>query len=105
MTFCDLRERALGQPAGAAELLLQRALLLVGEHVEGDVDAGDAVERATALATAVWKWLRIGQPGVVSETVTSTTPSAWMSIERTMSSSTMSRRSSGSMTALSASRI
>ena len=29
----------------------------------------------TASATAVWKWLRIGQPGVVSETVTSTTPS------------------------------
>ena len=34
----DLRERALGQPAGAAELLLQPGLLLVGEDVEADVD-------------------------------------------------------------------
>ena len=28
----------------------------------------------TACATPVWKWLRIGHPGVVRETVTSTTP-------------------------------
>ena len=39
----DLRERALGQRA-AAELLLQAGLLLVGEDVEGDVDAGHALE-------------------------------------------------------------
>ena len=58
----------------------------------------------TAWATPVWKWLRIGQPAVVSETITSTTPLGWMSIERTISSSTMSRRSSGSMTERSASR-
>ena len=41
----DLGERALGQPAGAAELLLQDALLLVGEDVEADVAVGDALER------------------------------------------------------------
>ena len=34
---------------------------------------------------------RIGQPGVVSETTTSTTPPSWISIDRTMSSSTMLR--------------
>ena len=39
----DLGQRALGQPAGAAELLLQAGLLLVGEDVEGDVDALHAV--------------------------------------------------------------
>jgi hypothetical protein len=43
--------------------------------------------------------LRIGQPGVVSETVTATAPSGEISIERTMSSSTMDAWSSGSMTA------
>ena len=59
----------------------------------------------TAVRTAFSKWLRIGQPGVVSETVTSTVPSARASIDRTISSSTMERRSSGSMTALSAWRI
>ena len=53
----------------------------------------------TASATPVWKWLRIGQPGVVSETITSTTPFSWISTDRTISSSTMSRRSSGSITA------
>src|SRR3954451_21257413 len=47
----------------------------------------------------------MGQPGVVSETVTSTVPSAWALIDRTISSSTMERRSSGSMTAVSAWRI
>src|SRR5690348_15627307 len=57
----------------------------------------------TDLTTAVWKWFLIGQPGVVSDTVTSTTPASLMSIARTISSSTMLRRSSGSMTALSAS--
>src|SRR4051812_2681186 len=57
----------------------------------------------TDLTTAVWKWFLIGQPGVVSDTVTSTTPASLMSIARTISSSTMLRRSSGSMTALRAS--
>ena len=42
----DLGQRALGQPAGAAELLLQAGLLLVGEDVEGDVDVRDAVDAA-----------------------------------------------------------
>src|SRR3954471_6042638 len=59
----------------------------------------------TALATPVWKWLRIGQPGVVRETMTSTTPPSRISTERTMSSSTMLRRSSGSMTLSSALRM
>src|SRR5262249_48951478 len=58
----------------------------------------------TAWRTAVSKWLRIGQPGVVSDTVTRTRPSA-VSIERTISSSTIERRSSGSMTASRALRI
>jgi hypothetical protein len=55
--------------------------------------------------TEVWKWPRIGQPGVVSDTVTSTTPFGLASIARTMSSSTIERRSSGSMTAVSAARM
>ena len=57
----------------------------------------------TAFATPDWKWLRIGQPGVVSETITSITPLSLTSTERTISSSTMSRRSSGSITERSAS--
>ena len=52
----------------------------------------------TCWTTAFWKWERIGHPGVVSETTTSTRPSSWMSIERTIPSSTIERRSSGSMT-------
>src|SRR5215216_3911684 len=59
----------------------------------------------TCLATAFWKWPLIGQPGVVRETVTSTTPPSLMSMARTISSSTMSLRSSGSMTDFSASVI
>ena len=58
----------------------------------------------TASVTADSKVERIGHPGVVSETFTSITPLAWISIERTISSVTMSLRSSGSMTALRASR-
>jgi hypothetical protein len=54
---------------------------------------------ATFWATACWKWFRIGQPGVVRDTMTPTLPSSAMSIERTIPSSTMLRRSSGSMTA------
>src|SRR3954451_9321436 len=59
----------------------------------------------TAVTTPFWKCERIGQPGVVSETTTSTRPSDGCSIERTMPRSTMLWRSSGSMTTLSASRI
>ena len=56
----------------------------------------------TFWATACSKWARIGQPAVVRETTTSTrVPS--ISIERTMPRSTMFWRSSGSMTARSAS--
>src|SRR5215204_6373076 len=59
----------------------------------------------TLSTTAFSKWARIGQPGVVSETTTSTRPSSGCSIERTMPSDTMSLRSSGSMTLRSASWI
>ena len=52
----------------------------------------------TLSLTAFSKWERIGQPGVVSETTTSTLPSSGSSIDRTMPSDTMSLRSSGSMT-------
>src|SRR3954467_13023677 len=61
--------------------------------------------RRTAVATPFWKCERIGQPGVVSDTTTSTRPSAGCSIERTIPRSTMLWRSSGSMTTLSASLI
>ena len=63
---------------------------------------------ATLLAsrvTASVKVLRIGQPAVVSETVTATSPASEISIERTIPSSTIERRSSGSMTRVSAERI
>jgi hypothetical protein len=59
----------------------------------------------TCWATACWKWLRIGQPAVVSETTTSTRPPSLISIDLTMPSSTIERRSSGSMTARSLSVI
>ena len=57
----------------------------------------------TFSRTAFSKWLRIGQPGVVSDTITLTAPCGSISIERTMSSSTIDRRSSGSITVLRAS--
>src|SRR5215218_5335782 len=67
-----------------------------------------AVTPATVRAsrsTASTKWLRIGQPAVVSETVTSTVPSSAIAIERTIPSSMIERRSSGSITRASAVRI
>ena len=48
----DLRQRALGQPAGAAERLLQAGLLLVAQDVEADVDAGDPVDGGHRLRHA-----------------------------------------------------
>ena len=63
---------------------------------------------STVLAsrtTASVKWPRIGQPAVVSEIVTATSPASEISIERTIPSSTTERRSSGSMTRCSALRI
>src|SRR3954447_13951398 len=56
----------------------------------------------TAVTTLFWNCERIGQPGVVSDTTTSTRPSEGCSIERTIPRSTMLWRSSGSMTTLSA---
>ena len=55
--------------------------------------------------TASTKWLRIGQPAVVSETVTATAPASEISIERTIPSSTIDLCSSGSLTRSSAARI
>src|SRR3954463_9776978 len=52
----------------------------------------------THWTTACWKCERIGHPGVVRETTTSTLPGSGCSIERTIPSETMSLRSSGSMT-------
>src|SRR3954466_2836238 len=52
----------------------------------------------TFSRTAVSKCDRMGQPGVVSDTITSTAPSEGCSIERTIPRETMSLRSSGSMT-------
>ena len=51
ITLLDLGQRTLGQ-AAAAELAAQRRLLVAGEHVEADVDAGDAVELAHGLRDA-----------------------------------------------------
>src|SRR4051812_21370689 len=59
----------------------------------------------TFVTTACSKWERMGQPGVVRDTITSTAPSSGCSIERTIPSETMSLRSSGSMTLLRASVI
>jgi hypothetical protein len=42
----DLRERALRQAPGTAELALQAGLLLVGQDVEPDVDMADACDAA-----------------------------------------------------------
>ena len=99
----------LGQRAGrqlaAAERLLQGAFLLVGEDVEADARPRSRRPARRPGATACSKWERIGQPAVVSETTTSTRPLSLISIERTMPSSTIERRSSGSMTARSFSVI
>ena len=95
----DLRQRAGGQPA-AAELALQLALLGVGEHVEGDLDARDSLQRAHGLhARRSRSGCGSGSPAWSARRSTATVPSARASIERTMPSSTMSWRSSGSMTA------
>ena len=48
ITFLTRGERALGQPALAAEPLREALLLLVGEHVEADRDRRHA-ERLDAL--------------------------------------------------------
>ena len=54
----------------------------------------------TGLVTACWKWLRIGQPGRRERHHHARRrPASPISIERTMSSSTIERRSSGSITA------
>ena len=62
ITFLTTARAPSGSPALAAEPLRERLLLLVGEHVEGDVHAAHA-EARDLLVTAFSKWERIGQPG------------------------------------------
>jgi len=51
-TFCTRASAPLGN-AAAAELALERALLVVRQHVERDVDARHALEGADGLSDAV----------------------------------------------------
>ena len=101
----DGGERAVGQAAAAgracAAARASRSSVSTSKATLTPMTPSSA---RTACVTFVWKVLRIGHPAVVSDTMTSTTPVAWMSIDRTMSSVTMSLCSSGSMTALRASR-
>ena len=93
----DLGERALGERA-AAELAPERLLLVVGEDVEGDVDAGDALELAHGLGDAGLEVRpdRAARRGQRDHHIDDAV--LVDSTERTISSSTMSRRSSGSIT-------
>jgi hypothetical protein len=81
ITLRDLGQRALGQRCPPE--LAASAASRVGEDVEADVDAGHAVERADAWPHRL-EVVADRAAGVVSETFTSTTPLAWMSIERTI---------------------
>ena len=101
----DLGQRPCRQLA-AAERFLQVAFLLVGEDVEADRDLGHAVElgdlpgrppvrSGSGSGSRRWSARRRPRPG----------RSRWTSIERTMPSSTIERRSSGSITARSFSVI
>ena len=102
----DRGERALGQAAGAAERLLEVGLLGVREDVEADPDLGDA-RRArrrwrrrpagSGCGSGSRRWSARRRPRPC--------PFSKMSTERTMPRSTIERRSSGSMTARSASVI
>ena len=74
ITFFTGARAPSGRPPGRPSASLQAALLLVAEHVETDAHLGHPSRAATLAATACWKWERIGQPGVVSETTTSTLP-------------------------------
>ena len=105
MTFWTAASEPSGRPPGRPSLRWSAPFSVSVRTSKPTLQRVTPSTPVTALVTSVWKWPLIGQPGVVRETVTSTTPSALMAIDRTISSSTMSRRSSGSMTALSASRI
>jgi hypothetical protein len=90
----SLGQDVVGERA-AAELALQLLLIGFGKDVDGDVDGGDAIQRANRGGYSRLEGLRIGQPRVVNDTITSTTPVGWISIAVTISTSTMSRHSSG----------
>ena len=83
MTFVTCASAPPGS-ATAAEPLLQALLLLLRKDVEADVHVPHALEAANGSITPFWKCERIGQPGVVSDTTTSTRPASWISIERTI---------------------
>ena len=88
-------------PSGSlrtTELLLQAGLLALGEDIEADLDRVDALELGDVLYDRLLEVRADRTARVVSETTTSTRPSSRISIERTMPSSTMERRSSGSIT-------
>ena len=69
ITFLTARERALGQPAAAAEPLLECLLLLVESTSKPTVTRARRPSSALTLCvTAFSKWERIGQPAVVRET-------------------------------------
>ena len=101
----DLGQRALGQLA-AAERLLQVALLLVGEDVEADRDLGHPVELGDLLGDRLFE-VGADRAAGGGQRDDDLDPAArrWTSIERTMPSSTIERRSSGSITARSFSVI
>ena len=70
----DGRQRALGEPAASGRAAAAASASPVGEHVEPDVHDRDAEAPGRFSTTAVSKWVRIGQPAVVSETITLTRP-------------------------------
>ena len=102
MTFLTCASAPSGSPPGRPSLRWSSAFCWsVSTSKETATEVTPSTEPA-ASRTAVSKWLRIGQPGVVSEIMIATAPPSATSIERTMSSSVMGRRSSGSMTTCSA---
>ena len=103
-TFETCASAPSGSPP-AAELLLQPGLLLVGEDVEGDVDALDALERADRRADGGLEVAADRAAGRRQRDGDGARARRRRSIERTIPSSTIERRSSGSMTASSALRI
>jgi hypothetical protein len=89
----------------AVEADAQRLPLLVGHHGEVELDAGHAIERADGRGHAVLDLLaqRAARHGEGDEDAD--VPSSRRSTSRTMPSSTIERRSSGSSTGRSASMI
>ena len=82
----DLRERALGQPRGRPSVRCRPCFSVSDSTSKPTLTAVTPSTDLTAFATPVWKWPLIGQPGVVSDTVTFTAPVSAMSIFRTIPS-------------------